>query len=89
MAITAWSAKVETSSICLSVNGRTVSSRQIEHPDWDTLPYQRYSQDGANASTALDRLGPGVFRVGADVGNMNSAPLKRRSPDQRVAPRFD
>src|SRR4029450_9303588 len=69
----------------LLVSERTYDrSRQIEHPNRDPRAYQRSPQDGANASTALDRLGPGVFRVDADVGDMNSAPLKRRSPDQRV-----
>ena len=36
MAITAWSAKVVTSSICLSVNGLT--SRGVEHEDADRRP---------------------------------------------------
>src|SRR6516165_7125945 len=62
-------------------------SRQIEHADRDAFPHQRYSQDGANASTALDRLGPGVFGIGADVGNVNR--LKRRSSKQRIAAWFD
>ena len=33
IAITAWSAKVVTSSICLVVNGRTVAPRQRDHAD--------------------------------------------------------
>ena len=33
MAITAWSAKVLTSSICLSVNGRTSCADQHDHAD--------------------------------------------------------
>ena len=63
-------------------------SRQIEHADRHAFPHQRYSQEGFGAST-LGHLEPGVFGIRADVGNMNRAPLKRRSSDQRVAARFD
>src|SRR5207245_1810349 len=64
-------------------------SGQIEHADRDALPQQWYAEDGANAATALDGLVPGVFRIGADIGDMNGSAFNRRSPDQRVAARFD
>ena len=45
IAITAWSAKVVTSSICLSVNGRTSCARQGQNADRRSLAQQRHAED--------------------------------------------
>ena len=50
MAITAWSAKVVTSSICLSVNGRTVRRLDQNDTDRGTLAQQGHAEMGAIAA---------------------------------------
>ena len=70
IAITAWSANVVTSSICLSVNGRTARSRQRRSRR--SVP----SRSSGTPSTvripaALFELTERVFRVGKNVGNMD------------------
>ena len=46
IAITAWSAKVRTSSICRSVNGCDPLPRDIDHADHDPLAQQRHAERG-------------------------------------------
>ena len=53
MAITAWSAKVATSSICLSVNGRTSCRVSVEHADRHALAQHRHAEHGAEAAEPL------------------------------------
>ena len=50
IAITAWSAKVVTSSICLSVNGRTVLRCNDEDADRRPFPQQRHTEQGTKAA---------------------------------------
>ena len=50
IAITAWSAKVVTSSICLSVNGRTALRCKNDHPDRRAFAQQGNAEDSAIAA---------------------------------------
>ena len=52
IAITAWSAKVVTSSICLSVNGSTARARQRDDADRRSLAQQRHAEHGADSRRA-------------------------------------
>ena len=58
IAITAWSAKVVTSSICLSVNGRAAVTLQNNHADGHSFAHQRNAQYRAIAAdpSAFDML---------------------------------
>ncbi len=62
IAITAWSAKVETSSICLSVNGRTSRRVKIRTPIGRSLAQHRNAEHRAiirPASAPRERCIPG------------------------------
>ena len=74
IAITAWSAKVVTSSICLSVNGATVL--RIEHDDADRPPL---AQQRIAEHRALLVHHP-VVRIGENVGHLHRGSLERRAP---------
>ena len=88
IAITAWSAKVVTSSICLSVNGRTSVRVRRQHADRHALAQQRHAEHGAEAAESL-RLRPGVFRVGLHVGDVNDLAFEQRAPDDACRARLD
>ena len=49
IAIAAWSAKVVTSSICLSVKGRTSERDKAEDADRDSVAQHRNAKHGAKA----------------------------------------
>ena len=53
IAITAWSAKVDASSICLSVNGRTSERVKLSTPDRNALAQHRDSEDRSIISQLL------------------------------------
>ena len=53
IAITAWSAKVVTSSICLSVNGRDLLSFQDDHANRHPLAQQRNAEHCTEAADSL------------------------------------
>src|SRR5271167_3704632 len=73
MAIAAWSAKVVTSSICLSVNGRTCE-RQGKDADWDAFAQHWDAKNCAEVAQSR-RFDQGVFRISLYVGNMNHPTL--------------
>ena len=50
IAITAWSAKVVTSSICLSVNGLTTARSETMTPIGNPFAQQRHAENGAKAA---------------------------------------
>ena len=60
-----------TSSICLSVNGRTSVRVKREHADRHALPQHRHAQDRAIAAELLELRCQRVFRVGEHVGNVD------------------
>ena len=66
IAITAWSAKVVTNSICLSVNGQSGSRASPMHTDRLALTHERYPYNRANSSNfglllfLVKWIGPGV-----------------------------
>ena len=60
IAITAWSAKVDISSIWADVNGRGLFARHRQHADRRALAHQRDAEHGAVFAELL-RPGPGVF----------------------------
>ena len=64
MAMTAWAAKVSSSSICLSVNGRTSVSANRNHSDRHSL-----SSSGVLSSVRMPRL----LRMASLSGNSSSA----------------
>src|SRR5215467_5692650 len=78
MAIAAWSAKVDTSSICFSVNGRT--SERV-NASRDALAQHWHAEHRAVAAQPLG-LCPGVVRVGQDVGDMDH-PTFQQGPSSR------
>ena len=56
MAITAWSAKVSSSLICLSEKGRTSAAADKNHPDGNTLAQQGCSQGASGTTNLLNML---------------------------------
>jgi hypothetical protein len=81
MAITAWSAKVLTSSICRSVNGRTSARRTKITPMASPALNQRDAEGGT--PTDLERNLPalGVFiRFGQDICDLNRSPVDDGTP---------
>ena len=87
IAITAWSAKVVTSSICLSVNGRT-SVRVSARTPIGTPSRSIGTPRTVRKSPESLRLGEGVVGIGLDVGNVNDPALQQRAPDDRAAIRL-
>ena len=77
MAITAWSAKVWTSSICLSVNGSTLLRQQSEYADRLALAQQRHAKHGADVRAASCAQ-IAVFGIGHDVGDVDRAAFQQR-----------
>ena len=57
MAMTAWSAKVLSSSICLSLNGRTSVRRIDDDADRGVIPHQGRGENGPKPGAQLERLG--------------------------------
>ena len=53
IAITAWSAKVCSSAICLSLNGRISVRRSSDNPDRLALAQHRHRQHGANTGVGV------------------------------------
>jgi hypothetical protein len=84
--MTAWSAKVRTSSICRSVNGSTRWRGEPQHADRFALAQQRHAQRSTELSNC-NRLGKSVFGVRGDIGDMDDLPLKRGPSDEGVAAR--
>ena len=87
MAISAWSAKVVTSSICLSLNGCTTGRRQHDDADRDIVAQQRDAEDRAKTAMAL-RV-QGIFGVGENIRDVNRAPLDCDAACHRAAIRND
>ena len=81
--MTAWSAKVRTSSICRSVNGSTRFRSEIDRADHGPLAQQRHSKDGA--SPGHHDLGQRVVRVSEDVRNLHALPSSATRPVTRAA----
>ena len=86
IAITAWSAKVEISSICLALNGRAASRVKRHDADRHALAQQRHAEHGAEVA-GLAGLRPVIFGVGGDIRNVDDAALQRGAADQRGARR--
>ena len=82
IAITAWSAKVVTSSICFSVNGRTSCARQSQNADRNALAQHGHAEHGAKAAQSLG-FRPRVVRVGQHVGDMNDLAFEQSAPENR------
>ena len=77
IAITAWSAKVVTSSICLSVNGRT-SERTIDMTPMGVPSRSNGTPSMVRKPPSFMRFGPGVFRIGQHIGNMDRLAFEQR-----------
>ena len=75
IAITAWSAKVVTSSICLSVNGRVRSASMAITPIGSSLAHERDAEHGTISARFL-ALDEAVFRVVQNIGNMDGFALE-------------
>ena len=88
IAITAWSAKVVTSSICLSVNGCTVLRCKTMTPIGDSFPQQRDAEHRPEPAN-LRGLPKGEFRVGQHIVNMNGSAFQHGAADDRPAPRWN
>src|SRR5215831_11886490 len=84
MAMTAWSAKVVTSSICFSVNGWTLSP-DYDHPNGHTFPEHWNSEYGPETADFL-RPGPLIIGVGQNIVNMNRPSLRYDTPGYRLSP---
>ena len=70
IAMTAWSAKVLTSAICLLGKWLDPLARQREDANGLALAQQRHAQ-GRSCVAQLGRLWQLVFRVGSDVGDVD------------------
>ena len=82
MAITAWSAKVCTSAIWRSVNGRTSRRDRLIAPDRHAVPEQRHRQRGAHAQTR-GRRPPAAPPRAPRPGRGGARPRRPRSPGRR------
>ena len=89
IAIAAWSAKVVTSSICLSVNGRTSVRVNVSTPIRNALAQHRHAKHCAEAAELSGASGPSVFGITLYVRDMNNLPLKQGTPGPRIAPDLD
>ena len=83
--MTAWSAKVRTSSICRSVNGSTRWRRERDHPDRLALAQQRHAKCRCALLLRRDCVGQRVFRVGRHIVDMDDPPLEHDAPDDAAA----
>ena len=79
IAITAWSAKVVTSSICLSVNGSTLVRVKNEDADRGSLAQQRDAERRAIVAKRQDAAHI-VFRIGLDVVHMDDSSSSKARP---------
>ena len=85
IAITAWSAKVVTSSICLSVNGRYRLALKDHDSNRQSFPQQRHSKYGADFQDSTK----GEFRVSQYIRHMDGPAFQDRSPGDRAPSRDD
>src|SRR5262245_41088944 len=81
MAITAWSAKVVTSSICFGVNGCTLALVSASTPT--TLP-SRSQRDAKHRAVAGDplRFVPSVLGIGHGIRDVNHSAFLRSASDK-------
>ncbi len=78
IAITAWSAKILTNSICLSVNGFTVRPRQHEDADHNSIAQQR-NTDIASVAAEFLSLSECVLRIGQNIRDVNDFAFQGRA----------
>ena len=87
IAITAWSAKVVTSSICLSVKGRMVLRCKVMTPIG--IPSRSSGTPSMVRRPPIfgssDQL---VFRIGQHVGNVDDSALQHGAPGNRASSRL-
>ena len=83
IAISAWSAKVVTSSICFSVNGSTTP--RISTMTRSPCPRAARNSEQRTIAAAVTGLAQGVFGLGERVDYMNRAPLERDAAAHRAA----
>ena len=84
MAITAWSAKVSTNLICLSVNGRTAARCRTSTPTG--MPSRRSGTPRiVRKSPSLAAFQSGIFRISEDIRNLNGFALKQDAAGYQVA----
>ena len=88
IAIAAWSAKVDTSSICLSVNGRTCKRVNVSTPIG--LPSRNIGTPSKVRYRAKPlRLDKGVVRISEHIGNVHDFPFEQSTTVHRAALRLD
>ena len=80
IAITAWSAKVSTSSICLSVNGFTAAPVEHKQADGNPLTQKRHAEDCSKVAKFCDFTN-GVFRISKNIRNLNGFARQQDAPD--------
>ena len=83
IAITAWSAKVVTSSICLSVKRPHGFALHDDDADRSSFAQKRDTEQGTETA---ELLAPKicVFRISKNVGDVNYLAFHQRSPDSRT-----
>ena len=86
IAITAWSAKVVASSICLSENGLGSVLHNWMTPTRASSRSRGHRQQRTISAESLG-VAPAVISVSQYIGNVKRAPLSRRTPDDRAVPR--
>ena len=86
MAITAWSAKVLSRAICLSVERADFRPANHDRPDGNTLAQQRHGQDGSNAEPFGESLASGKLglSLGITSSNMDGLPVKNGPASYRI-----
>ena len=84
IAITAWSAKVVTSSICFVGKWLRHSSRYEDHPN-DLFLAQEWNAERRSVAANLLGIMSVIFRIGQHVCNMNNSTFERRSADNSTS----
>ena len=84
IAITAWSAKVVTRSICFCVNGSHALSGENDNADRFVLAQQRHAERSA-LTGQRDRFAHRVFGIGGDVGDLHRVAFERDAAGDRAS----
>ena len=88
IAITAWSAKVSTSSICLSVNGSSLILVNTRTPTGFSLAQHWHAERGAYPCYS-GRLQQRKLWIAADIRNVSGFAFNRDTTDDRCPVRSD
>ena len=87
IAITAWSEKVSSNSICFRLNGLRSRTYHGQGAEDYAFAQQRHADGGSDARRSR-LIGALELRIGEDIRNMYGAPFGDRPAERRAAIRF-